>query len=540
MDLRPPPVHRLPTELLVEILDVIYTAVFLTNKSRWHEDEMLQPRFSWIAMMRVCRRWRTVIRCTPKFWRIINVWCLNDMDRLSQYLQLCAPLRSQAQVFIHDHHVLSVDLSVIREHAPSIRLLSIEVGAEWTPSLRALLTDEPIPIQDLCMKVDRWKHRDLQVRDIGLSSRSLPCLRALELTRVDPPEDLSLYAHLRRLTICNERLLTSSWLLRILGVCSNLEYLEIDRLSREDLILDSTNGRMSFPKLRSVKLHVKGPPTILASVFTHLHLPNVTYMELSCDESLLRDEPGTQAYLPRLFKSDDDRTAVMPLLAALTSVALLMRDDTYIISGDGKAGCERVYCEVDGGDWVYSLGLGLSDLVTTFLSDKPAITHFEIDAVYFRDYANEDDFNRVFSRIPGLESLTLLGVAYAEDMACVWTALEPIHDEGEDTDEGDVQVPCPRLKSIKVGDLERDDIFSSSKAFFGKLLYTLQLRAKHGARLKTLELNLEHHTHLVYQNRRRLYMEELKAVVDGDVAYNCMIGQDISVGTVSTRVDSAY
>ncbi|KAI0745960.1 hypothetical protein C8Q76DRAFT_45904 [Earliella scabrosa] len=504
-------------------------------------------------MLRVCHRWRATIRATPRFWRLIIVRG-RELAWLHHCLQLCAPLRSQAQVFIYDHRALAGDLSVIREYAPSLRLLSFRLGGAWPPSLRALLTGEALPIQDVCLIVhdQQWV-----LRDIGLCSRSLPCLQTLRLARVAPPEDLSIYVNLRELNIRDVPFLTSSWLLRILGVCTNLEILEIVGLFQDGPILDRPAGkdRMSFPHIRRFTVEADGPPMILASLLTHLHLPNVTSVRLQCDDSIMH--PDAQVHLALLFKSDEDRAAVIPFLPTLVSAELRMRDELYQLRGlDSEGRTVALVADSSPISWREDIALGLSDLAATFLGVTAGVTHLTINGCHY-DYVSGDDIGRVLRHYPALESLTLLG--NSTYVHCVWAALRPrgdnamysdevsdtegSSDEVSDTDDsgsahGDAAgsnsesdadsdsvdnpspVRCLRLKSIKVGDMESNDFINSSNSFFKHLLVALEARAEHGARLDRLELNLRHDTDLEYQKRRRRFMKRLTAVVDGEVVYN--------------------
>lgn len=220
------PIHQLPDEILAEA----FLFSLSPNRFPWQLFQTEEQRF--LVLLGVCVRWRSVICATPRFWRDISV--RKGHEWLTLALSRCAG--APANITLRDETLApSVFSSVLPRHSRILRSIhAADISQSSMPRLLAFLYGSSTPtLHSLSIH-----NRHSNMREIRLSSESLPVLCQLTLNNFVLPPQSSLYSQLHILVLTRCR-----W---IIPISQFLDILEATpRLT--DLVLDHCDLPL-FPK----------------------------------------------------------------------------------------------------------------------------------------------------------------------------------------------------------------------------------------------------------------------------------------------------
>ncbi|KAI1781557.1 hypothetical protein LXA43DRAFT_685164, partial [Ganoderma leucocontextum] len=230
------PIHELPNELLVQIF---------ARCKRWQ------------YLMLVCHHWRDVLVSTPAFWRKI------DLRQRIDWTTLCFSRSAAATIDICVPHLHRHPLDVVYPHAHRFKTLRFEAEYDWHfhTALSLIFGDGMPLLEDLEFEVFGRTARELEDTNLHLASKGFPRLRTLVLSQTVAPQDPSLYAQLRKLSLSRcSHTLSFDGFLDALAASVQLEALAVHatlfRLPGEWAHHGPVPRRppISLPRLRSIAL----------------------------------------------------------------------------------------------------------------------------------------------------------------------------------------------------------------------------------------------------------------------------------------------
>ncbi|TDL22726.1 hypothetical protein BD410DRAFT_788016 [Rickenella mellea] len=254
-----PPVHRLPDELLSNII-----LTFASGNAFWK------------AASFVCRRWRTVTLGTALLWTHIS--SSYPGDQLDGYLTRSKQAPLTAAVYLGSDNYATV--SKIYEHLWRIRVLQLSLENSRQISHYEVLLAKPAPVLESLTVYNSDDEPDPQHHlDVPTT------LRSLTLHRV--------YCHLGRGVLQNLSSLTLqglskrvekssvSQLVDILRACPNLVLLQVADCGVLLANFDSESNRVALPMLRVLDIdHIAA--FTAAKLLSCLQIPRSTMIYVHC------------------------------------------------------------------------------------------------------------------------------------------------------------------------------------------------------------------------------------------------------------------
>ncbi len=465
------PINQLPNELLVSIFAQVADAIPASESDPY--SKRFYPTVKWIKVLKVCRYWRDVAFASPTLWRAIPM-------RSPVYVRRALALSTPATVDAFFVKSISnpKNAELLRPHAQRLRSLYFDaeiVGSmSWQPATIALLQIHGgmAALETLELRLGwRWARdpTEKDFVDIRLTPERFPCLRSLSVALVVAPQDIQVYARLRKLSLdtcrCN---FSFHHFLDILAASTGLESLVLDSVLQRiqgDWVesISPIQNLLSLRCLKSLRL-ASHPPIYTSRFLSHVLLsPTVT---VRIDGYQERDFTETvSAMLP------PDLATHMPAIALAKEVSVDM--------------CQKysLVCSVE------PPGLQGSYLVTLLLHSSAISSHHGarvllsvfgsaplITLGFVGDCADvsTETWTEIFTRYPLLETLRLGNAGTTERVFAGLLRAAPTPD---------LPVPCPRLRSVAV-----------SGTFFEEALeVTLQClgdRAEKGYRLGEITMEL--------------------------------------------------
>ncbi|KAI0755605.1 hypothetical protein C8Q74DRAFT_1360694 [Fomes fomentarius] len=514
------PIHRLPSELLIEVFEIVKALTEDTSPyiGRWAE---ITPML-WPPMTHVCHLWRETICGAPSLWRSIHI--MNNM----QWVRLCLD-RSDGvpiEVYIHNPSKLPSAQRLLLENAHRITALSV-IRTEYNafPVVMKLLRasmpmlselninaeDSPIdifPFNDSkghfvlpALHTVRFSHTQ-----VVWKSPLVHRLSAIYLQRWDPEvEDLTM--SLREF-------------LHALDACQALEVLDIDFALPFDTYSFDTGERdvsgpvISLPNMEFLTIWCDCKPQDspdLYHLLSHLTLPVDAQVEIC---SVVRaGKCGVLDNIPQ----DPER---LPMIHAATCAEIwgtvfeCYREAPDI---DERQGDFHFTLQFEEGlfDNEYTRNHALGDFCT--LAARAPLREFVIGAVH----RTEESWETLFRTFPGMASLTIYGTGAGLmpmspetelwEMDELFAVLSRLDTCPTRTEPG---VPAPHLRALRFAR------GSWSASLLQTIAHCLRYRAGHGARVAELELELfdrkrDAESDVVHDR----LVGDLMEVVDGSVVY---------------------
>ena len=157
--------------------------------------------------MEVCRHWQELIINTR------TIWCALNLRKHTRWTELClaraATTPISADVGVKNRYDLH-NLNTVYPHVHHLRSLVFKVVCPTEDTERRdivaaleVLFRNGMPILEELDFYYEWNHRYQFPIDLELTSKQLPRLQCLTLTRVVAPRDPSLYMQLRALASGN-------------------------------------------------------------------------------------------------------------------------------------------------------------------------------------------------------------------------------------------------------------------------------------------------------------------------------------------------
>ena len=428
-------------------------------------------------IIKVCRHWRDVAYSSPTLWRAI-------LMRSTAYTQRALALSTPATVdtfFVNCQTILK-NLKLLRPHTQRLRSLSFEgIGMSWKSAVFALFQgDNGMPaLETLELPLAQGSVSnppDDDFVDIQLTPERFPYLRSLAVALVVAPQDIQVYARLRKLSLNTCRCdfsfrhfldaLAASTKLEVLTLISVLQRIQGDwmHVARD---VPSKNP-LSLRHLESLSL-VDHPPIYTSRFLSHVLLSPTVSLRIRGDLGDVAEGDVTETVSALLPPKP---TVVVPALALVTGVFVDMCDSEYSLIGDvgqGRARASLVILDIYSSainEWRgNSSHHGARDLLSVFGSAPLTTLRFTADCGVV---AAETWI------YPLLETLSL-GILDTTE-----TAFTGLMNAPPTTDS---PVPCPGLRSISVtGRFDEGSLDAT--------LRCLRDRAEKGHRLETIMMDL--------------------------------------------------
>ncbi|PIL29049.1 hypothetical protein GSI_09097 [Ganoderma sinense ZZ0214-1] len=471
-------VNRLPNELLVTIFAEVAYALW-ASESRSPVNR-LYPSSQWMKLIIVCRYWRDVAYASPKLWRVIHVRSPAHTGRA-----LALTSTATIDVLFGKYESHATNFQLLQPHAPRIRFLYLQVvDVVWKSSVVALLQgDGGMLALEILYLPFSWKpaghHEptDKDFADLRLTSERYPHLRSLTLAFAVAPQDIKVYARLRKLSLRDCRCdFSFDHFLDVLEASTNLEILVLNSfLERiQGDWAESALARESPVSLRHLKsLEVTNhPPAHTSRFLSQILLSSTTPVSISSSVEVALGEDLTET-IPSMLPSNI--ATALPALALVKAVAV----EAYMLQ-------YRLCCSLE------PLAQG-KDLVSLRLQSNVHWTDLSANA--------GRDLLRVFASAP-LTSLTFaghcadVGLEGWTEIFTTWPLLETLKLTQADTGTEcvfaglmhaapppDSPVPCPSLQFVSIGGLFFEEAVDV-------LLQCLRARAEKGHRLRRIWMGL--------------------------------------------------
>ncbi|KAI0639287.1 hypothetical protein C8Q77DRAFT_1080429 [Trametes polyzona] len=178
------PIHSLPPELLVDIID--HFSVL--------DDSTTRP---WAHLMMVCRHWCALIRNTAHFWTAVRI---KSVGTSLEFAKLALRRAGRAPLRIHtSSRIMDIVIHLVAAHADHIRELNIECwSAPPAPWLESLFASTFPSLVKLRVSLE-WSSSVQE--GLQYNSQINPSLESLALERVPLSWSTSLVANLRELSL---------------------------------------------------------------------------------------------------------------------------------------------------------------------------------------------------------------------------------------------------------------------------------------------------------------------------------------------------
>ncbi|PIL34564.1 hypothetical protein GSI_03342 [Ganoderma sinense ZZ0214-1] len=542
--------HQLPTEIILMIFHDLYNSLDFPHIRPIRRKDV-KPELKFMLVQAVCRRWRDMIRGTPYYWRVINVYSKQDWLRLC--LARSAGKKTPTSVYFRKFNIPPplLQLLSLPSHIPHIRHLSFNVDDDHFDSLRHFFSRQFPNLSTLeleCPTHKMW----MPSKPLSLPSHNLPRLENLVLFTTKPPEDLGVYTNLHSLELSAVPL-DVSWdtMLEVLNACApKLERLGLVHILSDVSVqpdLHSGPSPVTFPRLKMI--HVANKLPYLARILSHFRVPagiDVYLMDNIMGRQADEVTALEQAFIPML---PPDPATIVPHFSSVMAVRYTAWESefTFIGTGEGELGVHlELYRHDDDPPLAWgSLGRkGLMELLG--LLSRADVRLFEIAVDY--DTLGADDFEAVFKAFPKLETLNLNGggsfdyilellgsKARSSSIAPPSSSADEEDKAPEASEAGPDSMWCPNLKAVIIGDV--DDQWSCDDDLLDKIVQVLRARAQRGLRLDRFEIRLLHNTEEEYLEAQAKYLPQLQALV-GEVVYGNHKPDDGDCSTCGSDLDS--
>ena len=475
-------VHTLPNELLVHIFTHFLDLTGMLRRGpSWSAHRDRSPdRIGWRHLMLVCRHWRSIFLSTTVFWQKI------DLQRPVEWTILCLTRSVEASLDVSTRNHIVYPLEVLHHHARRFRTLRLDI-----PRLEMALPSlfrTPMPLlEDLHLDIESETKPDIQ-----LTSQRLPHLRVLTLRGTRTPQNTSLFAQLRVISL-SQCSFNSSFdaFLDTLAASVRLEELALRATlsypSDEWVHDDSLPRRppISLPHLR--KFTIAKHEIVRTSCFlAHLCIPPSASLFVKAD--YVTEPFGAQAVSSVSEMLPPNRAAALPILATATEVDLMSWQDDYKISckplpgtvswGPGYTHTSFRLSALDPNDeldWDPFMAHGLADLVRCF--GQAPVTCLTVSGKH--DYGTVDAWEGVFRAFPRLRFLTVDGA----DDSRITSAFRGLHAASTRAAcSGELPaIACRDLKEVEVEGLGLVETYEAMEECF-------RYRGENGVILRVLDL----------------------------------------------------
>ena len=507
-------INKLPIELLIQIFLEFWNVTegpTWTLRSRAGRTGSLL--MGWWGLMLVCRRWRDVLVSTPAFWRKIRI----KMDGPNDWTELCLALSASASidVFADPDLRLQFSLDILYPHVHRFR--SFRFCTVYCPRLFATLPHlfgNGMPLLEDFHFVAHRLVVEMEDIDLRLTSRRFPRLQALWLSGIASPQDISLYAQLRRLSLsgCSHNLSFDRFL-DALAASAQLEELCLAAaLYRfpDDWIRNGTcRAPIPFPRLRKLRLEEHGIVRT-SSFLAHLRLhPSVTlWIEGAFKElDYVDDSPDIVNTITAMLPPD--LSSILPILSLATAVRMTISGDEYEISGENPriepkkdiSNATFMLGSRDGRGWDHFMTQGLDDLINSF--GRSPLTCLNVYGDH--QHGAADAWSRVFRTFPLLQVLDISGEPDGS-VETVFLGLHAASQSAATQTDTSSSVACPSLKTVAVECKGTVETYTA-------ILDCFRYRAEKGVVLDTLNLGFALHAEDVPPDARRAYVKDLREAV---------------------------
>ena len=475
------PVNQLPNELLISIFAHFANAistrephVYLTR---------LYPNTRWTKILIICHHWRDVACASPALWRAI-------LMRSTAYTQRALALSTPATIDAHFVTCKTIlkNLKLLKPHTQRLRSLSFEaIGTAWKSAAITLLQNdigmsalETLELP-LVARSTQEPRPDDDFADIHLTPERFPCLRSLTVKLTVAPENVQVYARLRKLSLDTCRCdfsfqhfldaLAASTKLESLRLASILQRIQGDWVQR----IAPRQRPLSLRHLKSLAL-LDHPPIYSSRFLSYVVLSPTASVRICGSLGDIAEQDVTEtvsALLPR------NAAVNMPALAAVPDVSVNVYDTVeYCLIGSIEP-LQQWSPQITF--LIHSSGIpywreasshhGARDLLSVFGSAPLTTLGFTADC----GDITAETWTEIFNRYPLLESLDLSAALTTETAFAGLMNAAPTPDSPS--------VPCPGLRSVRVGGPFFRDAVDVA-------LQCLRDRADKGHRLGTLTMEL--------------------------------------------------
>ena len=441
------PINRLPNELLVSIFTQVADGMWVLSRglfaSHYH------PDIKRTRLVLVCRYWRDVAYASPLLWRVIDI---RSPEYTERSLILSAPATIDA--LFKDRQQVSKNIKLLRPHTHRLRSLHFTKMEQACKSeVIALLQGdggmsalESLELPFYWQKA--WDPRSDEFVDLQLTPQRFPRLQSLAVTLTVAPEDLTVYARLRKLTLCNCRCdFSFDHFLDALNASTNLRGLVLESILQHihgDWVASAvTNkGPVSLRHLESFTL--TGHPPIYTSRFlSHILLSPKALVQIHGDLGYVPEMNPIQT-IPDILPSNP--VVVLPALALVKEAIIYALGSGYSLYCSIEPCAKRlsqsplIALSVESSSisgWDLLSDLVARDLLRVFASSPLTTLDFTGDC----GEVAVETWAQIFGKYAHLETLRL-GID-----GTVETVFAGLMDAAAAPDS---PVPCPKLQSIAV------------------------------------------------------------------------------------------
>ncbi|OJT03995.1 hypothetical protein TRAPUB_5324 [Trametes pubescens] len=477
------PVHRLPTELFVDLLASTLLRPFQTylheQSGRLSSDH-------------------AIVKANPCFWRSIHV------GRDTRWLNLALSRSGESNLFL-DFSSSSAFLTAIpqlidrRNRIEHLRFSCVGVDSlePMVPLMSAPLPcitrlDVTIDTREALYNIELPEGQAPRHYDIlEFESANLPKVTNLSLrgAQTSIPWTTSLISHLRfldlRRCIAPSSIMSVSSFFDVLKEGQQLEELVLyDTLSSACASLPSPSEQLhavALPRLRKAALadHVAWTSLFVS----YLHPPSMGEISFHglIDNATLANNPDL-SYTSML--PPDIRT--FPFLKSTTSTTMSIDPRSYRIACQGSGPTVTLVMEVRSNlvEWWQNVGEGVAHFVD-LLRDAP-LTELELDLDFEFDVIDSAVFDAILDAFPTIRELRVRSNAAAGEDIVPELLAHSLGWRSPTPNDGEVKVRCPNLRVLRVQRRHESD-----ETFLPALVECLFDRADGGApRLELLEVTV--------------------------------------------------
>ncbi|TFK64412.1 hypothetical protein BDN72DRAFT_846620 [Pluteus cervinus] len=190
------PIHRLPPELVTKI----FLYLRQTWRKKWHFSHFTGGQAPWIAVLRVCRRWKIIALGSPVLWSFIPNFpdCPSDITERWIQLSKAYPLTIKA-LYLYSSKLEAIPS--LKAAIPRVRRLRVTFSSDSLEELPSLFSDPAPLLEVLSLRLEEgWEDHTSRSMD-GLFAETTPRLRYLSIEGCDVRHDSFLFANLKILEI---------------------------------------------------------------------------------------------------------------------------------------------------------------------------------------------------------------------------------------------------------------------------------------------------------------------------------------------------
>ncbi|RDX45981.1 hypothetical protein OH76DRAFT_1558796 [Lentinus brumalis] len=419
------PIHRLPNEVLVEIMLISRPA-----RIKFFDFDGTGEPFLWLPLTLVCRQWAELAYSTAKLWRTIHI---GPNMRWVDLALACSDGSSPLDIYLPG---LSVD-GIQEKHTDALSLLL----SHDMRQLMSVYLQHPKDSDNL--------HKEARAIPMRVASHLLSRLREIHCDGLLLPWDIELFSRLRSLTLINCRFdnppTLASFTLRLDRTLSSL--------SRQT---ESKSGVMTehLPYLR--ELYLRDDPSCVAAFLVHANFPKATQTSLTGDIHV-HDYP-------------DHITVPAPPLTSLLSPNCEVDNWHFLLCESRRltlrlnARCTTTF-EPDFSSCIQEIVSSFDLTATTSLNVRGIVKDTTLQA-----------WQMLFARLPVLKKIKVK--ERGTHIGGFFDAFYLLH---ADVPAG-AQVACPQLQHIVISGIRW------GPAVMKEFEVCLRLRAKRGAPLASLKI----------------------------------------------------